>query len=94
MSFTPTTTTSVVHLPLTTTFTPDPSCLSTYVSNGTNTAFFLGPISGSACYPSGWALTGTNYFSPGLCPSGYVGATTSLNSINTIVETIVDCCPA
>ncbi|PMD47738.1 hypothetical protein L207DRAFT_163277 [Hyaloscypha variabilis F] len=94
MSSTAATTTFGVPLPLTTTFTPAPSCFSTYVSNGTNTVFYLGPIGDLACYPSGWALNSTNYFSPGHCPSGYFGVTTSLNSINTLVETVVTCCPS
>jgi hypothetical protein len=86
-----TSSTSVPSIPLTTTFTPSPSCLSDYYtfSNG---EFSLGPPQTSDCLPSGWQPT-SQYFSPGLCPSGYLIACSTVVSIDALTETQATCCP-
>lgn len=85
-------TTIATVIPLTTTFTPSPSCLSDYywISN----AFIsLGPASTSDCLPSGWQVT-SQYFSPGVCPSGYMIACSTTNTIGSLTETQATCCPS
>ena len=78
---------------LTTIFTPSPSCLSDlYFYQPTDFYISLGPPSTSDCLPSGWALSG--YFSPGICPSGYAIACSSLNSLGSLTETVATCCPS
>lgn len=52
---------------------------------------WLGLASTSTCFPSGWSLSAT--FSPGICPSGYSIACSSINSIGTLAETVATCCP-
>jgi hypothetical protein len=80
----------LVSAPLTTTFTPVPSCttnfytLPIYYSIG-------GPLA-SQCFPSGWVST-SQYFSPGICPNGYTQACSSLSISGTDVETQATCCP-
>jgi hypothetical protein len=78
-------------IPLTTTFTPSPSCLSDYYT--TNSFISLGPPSTSACLPPGWQLT-SQYFSPGLCPSGYVIACLTTDTLGSLTETRATCCPS
>jgi hypothetical protein len=78
---------------LTTTFTPPSPCLSTYYFDAIGAAV-LGPESGYAsCFPSGWAQGSSNYFSPGICPSGYVTACSSFNTQASGLETVITCCP-
>jgi LPXTG-motif cell wall-anchored protein len=78
---------------LTTTFTPPSPCLSTYYFDAIG-ASVLGPESGYAsCFPSGWAQGSSNYFSPGVCPSGYVTACSSFNTLASGLETVITCCP-
>ena len=76
---------------LTTTFTPSPSCLSDYYA--TNQFISLGPPSTSACLPPGWQVT-SQYFSPGLCPSGYVIACSTTDAVGSLTETQATCCPS
>jgi hypothetical protein len=86
---------------LTTIFTPSPSCLSDYYvihlpeyDSLTSSGYVsLGPPTTSACLPLGWEVT-SQYFSPGLCPSGYKIACSILNSIGSITETQAICCPS
>ncbi|OJJ43563.1 hypothetical protein ASPZODRAFT_136018 [Penicilliopsis zonata CBS 506.65] len=81
-------------IPLTTTFTPPTACLSDLwvVSTSVGGAWMnLGPGNTTECLPSGWSPT--TYFSPGICPSGYVIATSTTASVNDAVETIATCCP-
>lgn len=88
------TTSAVTPIPLTTTFTRLPSCLSDYYWNVSNVPFIsLGPTSTPDCIPSGWAIT-SQYFSPGLCPSGYKIACSSLTSLGNNTETRATCCPS
>src|ERR1700722_4238216 len=88
---------------LTTTFTPPSPCLSTYYFDAIGATVLgpdvlgpdvLGPESGYAsCFPSGWAQGSSNYFSPGICPSGYVTACSSFNTLPSGLETVITCCP-
>jgi len=82
--------------PLTTTFTPPSSCLSlTFYDGPPYNEDRLGPSpSATECFPSNWKSDSTFFFSPGLCPYGYLTATTSLNLFATLTETVVDCCPS
>jgi hypothetical protein len=90
---------------LTTTFTPSASCLKdyyrlnhtgTYTENSkilTYQYLSLGPASTSACLPAGFDST-SQYFSPGICPSGYSIACSFLATFSSnIVETQATCCP-
>jgi hypothetical protein len=81
----------VTSIPLTTTFTPSPSCLSDYYTFSSG-ELSLGPPQTSDCLPSGWKPT-SQYFSPGLCPSGYTIACSTVVSIDTLTETQATCCP-
>lgn len=45
----------------------------------------------ASCFPPGWNVLAT--FSPGVCPSGYYIARSSVNSIGTVSETVATCCP-
>ncbi|KAF2680103.1 hypothetical protein K458DRAFT_421909 [Lentithecium fluviatile CBS 122367] len=87
--------------PLTTYFTPSPSCIArdnlwrigTKVS-GNNVGYDLfGGPSTSACLPSGYNPALTAYFSPGRCPSGYTAATSTVARVASITETAQICCP-
>ncbi|PGG99507.1 hypothetical protein AJ79_08509 [Helicocarpus griseus UAMH5409] len=82
---------------LTTTFTPSPSCLSDYYiwkqDDGWNFNS-LGPQPTPACLPSGWDSASTAYFSPGICPSGYSAACSTVVHIHTVSETRATCCPS
>lgn len=51
----------------------------------------LGPANPLECLPRGWAST--SYFSPGICPSGYVIAAKSTAQAGSAVETRATCCP-
>ncbi|OQE25318.1 hypothetical protein PENSTE_c006G02384 [Penicillium steckii] len=78
---------------LTTTFTPPSSCISDLWLGSTSgkTWMNLGPISHSECLPSGWHKT--DYYSPGICPSGYGIAYTGLVERGDVTETAATCCP-
>lgn len=87
---------------LTTTFVPDAACLSDVYkyfpveSNaGESGEYFLhlGPPDATKCLPSGWAST-SQYFSPGVCPSGYSQACWATSSAGTDIETLATCCPS
>jgi len=81
-------------VPLTTIFTPTASCLSSIFQEDERYAVLGSPNNPEVCFPSGWAVGSANYFSPGLCPSGYTAACSSLNTLpNTAIETVVTCCP-
>ncbi|KAH6677417.1 hypothetical protein B0J14DRAFT_584205 [Halenospora varia] len=98
------TTTSITVAPLTATFTPPPPCFSQLTQNYWNISvtsqtgfhqsswFSGGPDRGnptSTCYPSSWAST-QQYFSPGICPTGYTSGCLSTTS----AETRAICCPS
>ncbi|PLB48753.1 hypothetical protein P170DRAFT_425777 [Aspergillus steynii IBT 23096] len=86
--------TQKTHLPLTTTFTPPDSCISNpwLASTSGKTWMNLGPISRSECLPSGWQKT--DYFSPGICPTGYAIAASGTVIDGTRTETAATCCPS
>lgn len=81
------------HLPLTTTFTPPDSCISNLWLGSTSgkTWMNLGPISHSECLPSGWQKT--DYYSPGVCPTGYGIAASGTVMDGSVTETAATCCP-
>ncbi|KAI9926515.1 hypothetical protein MW887_004283 [Aspergillus wentii] len=81
------------HIPLTTTFTPPSSCLNDLWLVGKSGSGWmnLGPTSTSECLPSGWATS--SYFSPGICPSGYVIASSGVVYAGTVTESAATCCP-
>ncbi|KAL4932994.1 uncharacterized protein BDV17DRAFT_287357 [Aspergillus undulatus] len=81
------------HLPLTTTFTPPDSCISNLWLGSTSgkTWMNLGPISRSECLPSGWQKT--DYYSPGICPTGYAIAASGTVIDGSVTETAATCCP-
>ncbi len=83
--------TLTTSIPLTTTFTPSPSCLSDYYWMGSFLS--LGPPITADCLPSGWQLT-SQHFSPGLCPSGYVIAYSTTIALGSLTETQATCCPS
>lgn len=76
---------------LTTAYQPSPSCLSDvyFTTTGVLGYMSLGPPQPSQCFPSGWKLT-SQYFSPGICPSGYAAACEFTNG----AETQATCCPS
>jgi hypothetical protein len=88
-------------LPLTTTFVPPSTCISdTYLASSGCTAgecdglwmnLGPGPQSTGACLPSGWSPY--SYYSPGICPSGYSIAYSSVGSGDD-PETFATCCPS
>ncbi|KAE8442476.1 hypothetical protein EG329_003319 [Mollisiaceae sp. DMI_Dod_QoI] len=90
-----TTTTTGTNIPLTTQFAPSASCLTDlyattakiFVTDAIGYAQ-LGPPANAACQPSGWDST-SQYFSPGMCPSGYGVACSNIVG----VETQATCCP-
>ncbi|CRG83611.1 hypothetical protein PISL3812_00965 [Talaromyces islandicus] len=104
------TTTTTGVLPLTTTFTPAPSCLSDLhlldftasgfgqCSAGTSTFncryLHLGPRPTTACEPPGWKPQTGVFFSPGVCPSGYSEACSNVITAGTVTETRATCCPS
>jgi hypothetical protein len=91
--------------PLTTLFVPPNSCFTdvywySFTSGqspqpgGTefmNGVHYLGLPGYSNCLPTNWAPS--SYYSPGICPGGYTIACSSINSIETLTETVATCCP-
>ena len=86
---------------LTTTFTPPASCLdafsttalsTTLVSSTTDEFLLAGPLTTPGCMPYNFQFSSTNYYSPGICPVGYVSACGSTLS-GAVTETVVTCCP-
>ncbi|KAK6854067.1 hypothetical protein PG995_010879 [Apiospora arundinis] len=88
---------------LTTAFTPSSGYLQTIWGqvftehHGSNSATHkyhsLGRSATSDCYPLGFQLQPDAFYSPGICPSGWVIACSSLDAINTLTETRATCCP-
>ncbi|QGA15840.1 hypothetical protein EYB26_003501 [Talaromyces marneffei] len=86
---------------LTTTFTPAASCLTDlYLNNIVSNGFIwdyrqLGPApTGTDCYPPKFAATPSAYFSPGICPTSYTIACSTVLSIGSSTETRATCCPS
>jgi hypothetical protein len=92
---------AMAHPELTTTFTPPHGCLATtdifivWNSNTPGQCQVLGqtPDGSKTCLPPGYTPGASYFFSPGLCPSGYVTACSTVNSIGSLTETAVTCCP-
>ncbi|KAF4629351.1 hypothetical protein G7Y89_g8796 [Cudoniella acicularis] len=84
--------------PLTTTFTPPPSCSSSfahvYISTDPGgTGAFGGPVTTDGCLPSNYQDPYIYYYSPGICPSGYTTACSSWTALGPVTEMVVTCCP-
>ncbi|ORY67744.1 uncharacterized protein BCR38DRAFT_319849, partial [Pseudomassariella vexata] len=85
--------------PLTTTFTAPSSCstdlskLYQVVTNGGEEYWAQGPINLGSCFPSGYGGKTSEYYSPGVCPSGYKPACTGTNVKEMATETVYTCCP-
>jgi hypothetical protein len=87
---------SITLGPLTTIFTPPPSCISSmsdvFLQILASSAFdglLYGPLS-AVCFPSDYQDIRSVYYSPGLfCPVGYETACISFDS----TDTVVTCCP-
>jgi hypothetical protein len=86
--------------PLTTTFTPPSSCISSMsdvfyqiLAPSAFDGLLYGPL-GAVCFPSGYQDIRRVYYSPGLfCPVGYETACISFDSMDIVTETVVTCCP-
>jgi hypothetical protein len=93
---------------LTTTFTPASSCLgdtniwlvydvefrNCFLTNSFCSYYFLqGPLSTSACLPPSYGGSENTFYYPGICPSGYTSACTSVQSLGTYSVTVQICCP-
>ncbi|KAJ5159783.1 uncharacterized protein N7482_006787 [Penicillium canariense] len=97
-------------LALTTTFSPPPACTTDtwYIEYVEGTYYYTTSISNSlegwylsqgptdwrSCFPSGYEATTAFYYSPGVCPSGYSIASSTIISIGTSSETRATCCPS
>lgn len=85
--------------PLTAAFTPPSGCASYQtelynVVDATGAWYAQGPIDLGSCFPSGYSSELTQYYSPGVCPSGYKPACVDYNQVGSLTETIYTCCPA
>ncbi|KAI1481238.1 hypothetical protein F4774DRAFT_407957 [Daldinia eschscholtzii] len=84
--------------PLTTSFTPPADCVASsalYWVNTASTFYWLhGRPGQSSCFPDDYSPYQNQYYSPGICPSGYTRACES-RSIegDTVVATRATCCP-
>ncbi|KAI7781087.1 hypothetical protein LA080_015207 [Diaporthe eres] len=86
--------------PLTTTFTAPSSCTTAtglyQIWPETERYYYeQGPLgSRTECFPSGYDASPSQYYSPGLCPSGYTPACSSTDIVSsTATETAYTCCP-
>lgn len=102
--------TATTPLALTTTFSPPPACTTDtwYVEYVTGVYYYTtsisnsregwylsqGPTDWSSCFPSGYEATTAFYYSPGVCPSGYSIADSTVLSIGSSSETRATCCPS
>ncbi|KAJ5933871.1 hypothetical protein N7454_006200 [Penicillium verhagenii] len=85
--------TATTTLALTTTFSPPTSMFHRHM---VYRGYYLsqGPTDWSSCFPSGYEAATTFFYSPGLCPSGYEIASSSVLNIGTNSETFATCCPS
>ncbi|KAI0402873.1 hypothetical protein F4802DRAFT_574105, partial [Xylaria palmicola] len=51
------------------------------------------PLEQTTCYPGSYSALTQQYYSPGLCPSGFIAACQSTNRAGTVEETVLTCCP-
>ncbi|KAK0514191.1 hypothetical protein JMJ35_002808 [Cladonia borealis] len=86
--------TSTVTIPLTTIFTPPPSCLGVITYDGV--LFWQNGVSqtgDSNCYPASFHNIYNSYYSPGICPQSWTSASTYPHA-NKPLETAAFCCPS
>jgi hypothetical protein len=78
---------------LTTTFTPSSSCLNELwrAISDSSTWMRLGPHDTADCLPSGWSPN--TYYSPGVCPSGWLMAYSETVIVSSSTQTVGTCCP-
>ena len=62
------------HLPLTTIYTPPPSCSSIVTWDGTHLWQFGTNQTGGDCYPPKFRSIYNSYYSPGICPHDWTSA--------------------
>jgi hypothetical protein len=102
--------TATTPLALTTTFSPQPECTTDtwYIEYVTGEYYYTtsipnslegwylsqGPTDWRSCFPSGYEAKTDFYYSPGVCPSGYSIASSSVLSIGVSSETRATCCPS
>lgn len=90
--------------PLPTDFTLPPNCANelddiylfhTSLSDQQPNAYYLlqGPLDQTTGYPDSYAANTDQYYSPGLCPTGFTAACQSANRAGTVEENVVTCCP-
>jgi len=86
---------STTGFPLTSTFTPPATCLSTLYYYDSPTGFWveLGPSNAPDCLPPNYQSSLGIYYSPGVCPSGYTEACSSSVLVDSLTETRATCCP-
>ncbi|KAI0016519.1 hypothetical protein F4780DRAFT_758880 [Xylariomycetidae sp. FL0641] len=88
--------------PLTTSFSPPTDCFQSNVNvarvgtGSTNNYFFTAgaaPLQ-SSCFPSAGCPAYSEYYSPGVCPSGYSWACSDRSTASvSVVEMMAHCCP-
>ncbi|KAI0443959.1 hypothetical protein F4803DRAFT_561300 [Xylaria telfairii] len=64
-----------------------------YTTPGSSYFLLQGPVEQTSCYPSSYTANSKQYYSPALCPTGFTSACESHNSVGTMDETVVRCCP-
>ncbi|KAI1108321.1 hypothetical protein F5Y14DRAFT_459754 [Nemania sp. NC0429] len=85
--------------PLPTDFTTPAYCANElddiYKLHTTNNVYYLlqGPLAQTTCYPGSFAAIARQYYSPGLCPTGFTAPCQTTNRAGTVEETILTCCP-
>jgi hypothetical protein len=86
--------------PLPTTFTPASSCLGDnniwQIFFESDLYYFMqGPPSdlNLGCLPPSYGDSEYTFYYPGICPSGYTAACTSVKSLGTYTATVQICCP-
>ncbi|KAI1799310.1 hypothetical protein F4811DRAFT_557968 [Daldinia bambusicola] len=83
--------------PLTTTFTPPADCVASsalYWVNTASTFYWLqGRPGQSSCFPDDYSPYQNQYYSPGICPSGYTRACESSSIEGDTLVTRGTCCP-
>jgi hypothetical protein len=52
-----------------------------------------GPLNADDCYPPNYNPSLGNYYTPGVCPSGYTPGCTSRRTAGQVTETVQTCCP-
>ncbi|KAI4866523.1 hypothetical protein F4820DRAFT_244971 [Hypoxylon rubiginosum] len=84
--------------PLTTSFTPPADCVASsalYWVNTASTFYWLhGQPLQTSCFPDNYSPYQNQYYSPGICPSGYTKACESLSTSGALATvTRATCCP-